>query len=140
MEKVENRYTFDVQYTLGEQDMNDVLTTAIEGGIDYWAQYVEINRAADLTVVSAHVVDAEDAADDPENVKVLVIDAMIVARGVQMILSAHASNDDDERTKCTIRRDLFDQVMSLFTPDIDVDADAADCIVQAGLFGEVVYG
>lgn len=140
MEKVENKYTFDVQYTLGEQDMNDVLTTAIEGGINYWANYVRIARADDLTVVSIDLIDEEDA-DTIENdgAIVMTVDAMVVARGVQMILAARGG-DADTATKCRIRDDLFAQVMSLFGEDADVDADAADCIVQAGLFGEVRYG
>lgn len=40
-----------------------------------------------------------------------------------------------------IRSDLVAQfIRSQATGDLDVDADAADCLVQLALFGEVVYG
>jgi len=43
----------------------------------------------------------------------------------------------DERP---IRSDLVDQLTrSMHTGDLDVDAEAADCLVQIALFGEVVY-
>lgn len=40
-----------------------------------------------------------------------------------------------------IRADLVEQLLrSQRTGDLDVDADAADCLVQYALFGQVVYG
>lgn len=43
--------------------------------------------------------------------------------------------------KRPIRQDLVEQfTRSMVYNDLDVDADAADCLVQIALFGEVVYG
>jgi hypothetical protein len=40
-----------------------------------------------------------------------------------------------------IRSDLVDQfTRSMYENDLDVDAEAADCLVQIALFGEVIYG
>jgi hypothetical protein len=114
----------------------------VEGGIDYWATFTNVARADDLTVVAVHLFDHEDEPDEDGAFPTYAVDALTVAAGVQNILSANATNDEDLRSKCHIRDDLFTQVMSLFRgeDDWDVDADAADCIVQAGLFGEVRYG
>jgi len=40
-----------------------------------------------------------------------------------------------------IRSDLVDQfARSMASGDLDIDADAADCLMQYALFGQVIYG
>ena len=151
--------TFKITHTVDDQFIGDILTTALEGGIGYWATCTEIERAnpandrvfdqvlSPLTVYSAKVVDREwfeftqtstpleiqearQDGDGPDFDEKEINHDTVVA-GIKALLTG----------KVKIRADLLDQVTtSIATEDCDIDADAADCIVQAGLFGEVIYG
>lgn len=114
-----------IEATLTDETLMDVLTTAVEGGINYWASAKKIERDDDLNVTKiVGLFDKEDGEAKGD------VDLTTVANGIEAILSG----------KVGLRSDLLRQVYSTITDDMDVDADAADCIVQAGLFGEVVYG
>jgi hypothetical protein len=111
---------------LPEQVAYDILTTAWEQGISYWAEGKEVHRLADLSVTSFTVRDAED----PE-AEWVTADYDTVHDGLQKIL------DGEVR----VRPDFYRQCLTVKDPeDVDIDADAADVIVQVGLFGKIVFG
>lgn len=102
----------------------DVMTTAIEGGINYWASLDTVSTVEDPTEIlgwrydAAYVVDLEDGEE-------YSISLDTIARGLNRIskirpdghiASAHRAMDAG-----------------------DLDAIDADIIVQYGLFGELVY-
>lgn len=124
-------YEVTVTHVLRRADLIDVLTTATEGGIGYWCRAEDVVRDDDLGVLRLDGC-REVGVDPCWPGKTISLDT--VAEGVRRILG----NDP----ACQIRADLLAQVMTLTgrEGDADVDADAADCIVQAGLFGEIVYG
>lgn len=130
------------------EELESILTTAYEGGIGYWLRGLNHKRTAegyewvagyitdeaceatglDVFYTYSEVDDAVETGEAPESV--VLIDHDVIALGIQRIVSGEVG----------IRGDLLRQVMTLTTEDVDIDADAADCIVQAGVFGELVYG
>lgn len=110
-----------------DEFLRDVMDIALSGGIDYWC--------AVLSQVVSIVRDPSDAFakvkpwDDPE---VYRIDIEVIQRGLDAIVSGSAEVNRE------IAAAIIEAQVNLDSTDID--ADAADCIVQVGLFGEVVYG
>lgn len=109
---------------LEDKDIVDIFTTALEGGIGYWAvcdeykwQYLyedwnnDIVKPIDDDHVLAVLSDTEG-----EDFKDVELTPAKIKAGVKWVLN--------NRPGC----DIF-----------DIDADLADAIVQAGLFGEIVY-
>lgn len=99
-----------VTHTVSDQYLMDVLTTAVEGGIGYWSAVRDMARNNDSTVKWVQLVDLEDGGE-------FMVTANIVLNGLQRALNDGLSIDLD-----------------------DIDAEAADMIVQCGVFGKVVYG
>lgn len=117
------------------QFLIDVFCTAVEGGITYWAEIRRYHwtndpkgNPLDHPDVDGFyaIVREEDEEDD------LRIDREVIERGVQRILSGDN----------VVGQWLLDAVQAA-ADNYDageIDADGADAIVQAGLFGEIVYG
>lgn len=108
-----------------KQELGDILTTAVEGGINYWCSVVTIERADDLTVTMIRIKpNGETEGDFPT--KVLQPNQLQIA--VNSVLSGTVK----------LRSDLVEAIAS---GDIgNIDATAADCLVQIAAFKEVVYG
>jgi hypothetical protein len=125
--------------------LNDIITTALEGGIGYWSQASQYQWIDDYdgrvhVVVGDEIPGGNATAivhrlNDDESDYVeegLLIDQACVRRGLRRILDGDAPVG--ERYREGIRDANRANDASL------IDADDADVIVQAGLFGEVVYG
>lgn len=114
-----------------------LLTTAIEGGVNYWAQVVEYKWDCDEPY--AVLVDCEEAEEDePER---LLVDLDVIARGINKIASGEVGfynmgyeGDSNTRMLVLNRTNGTDDRLG------DYDALDADAVVQAGLFGEIVFG
>lgn len=104
------------------------MSTALEGGIGYWCWANDIQRMGNQNNwVYVGFTAASPDQDFPDQ----YISWETIRNGIVAILNGTVA----------IRKDLRAQVTTVFDPDnIDIDADAADCIVQAGLFSDVVYG
>ena len=111
----------------------DVLTTAVEGGINYWCCADSIVRDDNLSVLK--VIGPQDNEDNETRWDDITLDTIFL--GIQRIISEAVP----------IRNDLFIQVlrgvMAAGNGDEfaagEIDSDAADCVVQAGLFNELTY-
>lgn len=110
----------------------DVFTTALEGGIGYWSRCSDYHWTKtpggepDFRGFRALITDSED--DD----KAYVINRPVIERGFSRII------DGEVGVGSWIR-----QAVWLANAELDacpIDSTVADCIVQAGLLGEVVYG
>ena len=115
------------------QLMKDTLTTAIEGGINYWAMGQNAVREEDLTYVSCELCPAEQAFEkgDKRNAWQKVGPAEIEAAMLRII---------NEQGLCAayIREAIL---MDYVDPDsCRGDAETADVIVQVAMFGEIVFG
>lgn len=107
-----------------ERFLKDVLITAVEGGTGYWAR------------VSCYFPDAGRVAlhefDDDGITETHKVTLGTIETGIKRICA------DRELVNRTIREDCI--IDSAENQMVRGDADTADCIVQVGLFGKVIYG
>ncbi len=127
--------------------VHQTFTTAMEGGVNYWAS-VENYRWAlrdasgalvkdsfgdpceDYQGFTATLLDNEDEDAEPR-----VVNREVIERGIRAIANGTA------RTNTKLRKEMLVLVNAPEMAEmLDLDAGDADCIVQAGLFGEIVYG
>ncbi len=112
--------------TTSDTLLQDVFTTALEGGIGYWSE-AETYHWSDEDPASFYsdIVDVEDDYAEYH------IDIHTIRRGIAYLLEHLPASDYQRLAVLGIAQEW---------EDVDFDADTADFIVQAGLFGEVVYG
>ena len=114
-----------IEVNLSQQDIDDIMVTALEGGINYWCRKAK--------VVGEYL---GDAASDQ------------ISRGGSLTLYDAESSDKWELTlekflngvKLYFEQGYHVQVEDNAIETGDIDAGDADCIVQFALFGEVVFG
>jgi hypothetical protein len=118
-----------INQTLTDEFLEDIMVTMVESGdgcIWYWGRIKDVVRREDLNVTSFEVTDDDDMISEWKT-----IDHGVVADAIQDLL--------DGTVKCGYPLEYIRRgVMELDAGDID--STAADCIVQAALFGELVYG
>ena len=105
-----------------------ILVTAVEGGINYWAEtrsYNFVEKDRNFTAAFAEVRELPTG-----NWRPLTLD--VVAEGVRLIKLGGVR----------VNRSILYGVLAgaLEYDASEIDAEAADVIVQAGLFGQIVYG
>ena len=129
----------NVQISLRPDDINDILCTAFEGGVDYWC--------------SGIVGSDGDLAQLPMNQMGIEYEYEHVGYGGKLQVK------DDEKTYLLTQENFqsglqkwidknpdsvevhYDYGNKYTTLDIgNIDAGDADCIVQYALFGELKYG
>ena len=103
----------------------DILTTAVEGGIDLWAS-ARRHELGDAGYRRLEVTDHDGELGWQ------LLDATVVSRGVAIILQ-DGQTVVDEGWAGKLREARAAGNSSL------IDAELADYIVQVGLFGEVVF-
>ena len=114
-----------IEVNLTQQDIDDIMVTALEGGINYWCRKAE--------VMGGYL--GEAASDQ-------------ISRGGSLILHDAESSDKWELTlekflngvKLYFEDGYNVQVEDNCIDAGDIDAGDADCIVQFALFGKVVFG
>jgi hypothetical protein len=121
--------TVTQQYDM--QILSDTIITAIEGGIGYWSVCTEYVWDCEPHEVHAKV-QIEDELRDEKDEDEYLIDCSVIKRGLEKLLSGNVQ----------VGSQIMGYIMqSLGDGDAGmIDAIAADCIVQAGLFSEVRYG
>lgn len=110
-----------------EQFLEDVLVTAVEGGIGYWAEVAEY-RYRDCHAV---IAEREDATG--EGPRRFTLSAAKLEEGLARVASPEFKINARQRGEI-----LSDSATN--GEACLIDADSADCIVQAAVFGELVYG
>lgn len=119
-------HSITIKITFTDSDIDDIMATALEGGITYWCSAVE--------VVGEYL--GEYASDQ-------------ISRGGELILC-----DDEAGEKFKLTKEKFIDGIEIYLATIGcncfvvdgmvdssmVDAESADGIVQCALFGEIVYG
>jgi hypothetical protein len=122
--------------------LGDVISTAVEGGTGYWAQVSQYQyelhgrisvsvgeRVGDEPRAALHPL-TDDETSYQEKAEIVTLD--VVAKGIALIVSGKTSVFD------ALRRQIAQADRENDAGEID--ADGADVIVQAGLFGQVIYG
>lgn len=116
------------KYTVTPQDIDDIMATALEGGINYWCRKAK--------VVGEYL--GECASDQ-------------ISRGGSLILYDAESNDhwelNLEKLLCGIQKAIEDNWFDDYDWYVDgeldccqIDAEVADTIVQLALFDDIVFG
>jgi hypothetical protein len=131
---------------------HDVYTTAIEGGIQYWAQVVQYRHSVEewfAGILDLGRLDANDQEVAVAENDWVRVDGYVIEEGMKVLAGEtdlyrqeHRIHPRSEHAKLSFA--LATVVASGFTMFGDfedmLDASTADMIVQAGLFGEVIYG
>ncbi len=122
---------------ISERDLNlnMVFTTAIEGGINYWAKVVDYEWSAKGEEIAEFF--AEIREYDEESEKIRLISRHTISRGITRAYQYARENVD--KFDLYQRRAITDLKYGRWD-DVDYDAITADIVVQFGLFGELVYG
>lgn len=134
---IETGIKIDVEIELDRQFVYDALTTSIECGynaVHYWGVVHKVERDSDLNVLRYGLSLIEPIGDhnDEKIGSGVVVDSNTVQLGIQRLLDGSVPIDS------IIRGYVFSAVIERDAGHID--ADAADCIIQAGVFGELIFG
>ena len=116
----------------------DILCTAFEGGINYWAEDIAPTREKrDGDLGWAYTGGRVGYDDGDGELRGKDITCEKVAHGIATIMQAGI-----EEGKRIVRPSTYQYILeALVSGDTGmIDADIADTIVQVALFGEVVYG
>ncbi len=124
-----------------EQECSDILITAFDsayGGCWYWARpeggresWVIDNDGQSVNDLyrAVHIVESDD--DGPQ--RVFVVDHAVITRGLRRLVEGD----------CTFGGKPWENrkhILGSLSDPGDIDAGIADVIVQAGLWGDIVYG
>ncbi|GIZ53376.1 hypothetical protein [Noviherbaspirillum aridicola] len=147
--------TIDGQaYELSDEFLSRVLQVAAEGGCSYWADAsVESegdaagpDGARDFDVSDYVEDDAEVHGDEREDIEYQAVSFLAQddpAQGgtldLQGVADAIERIANEEAEVAPAIRAIILAAVEEGDPT-DIDAEAADCIVQVGLFDEIVYG
>lgn len=111
-----------------QQDVDDIITTAFEGGITYWCDRAQVMNGDNKHYASEQVsrgaaVILHDSEEDEKHVLTLGKFMRGLAKAIEgNYYSSYEWFNKDSIDTC------------------NVDAEVADVIVQLALFDEVVYG
>jgi len=123
----------------------DIYVTALEGGISYWADIQKYRWSKDIPEVDAEDLPTEER-DDIEGFKAVIkdyenyftgkrtISKHTIERALKRICQGSVKHLNESRRERILKCILANEM------DANMDADDADCIVQIGLFGQVVFG
>ena len=125
-----NTYELEVKQviTVKDEDLDDIMCAALEGGIVYWCNCAEVvgdylGEYASEQISRGGVLKLHDAEDDA--VYELTRDKLL--NGIKL---AYEKGGYSEYNWCNgIELDCC-----------EIDAAVADCIIQYALFGDVIYG
>ncbi len=123
----EKKFTIrpQIEVSMTQQDIDDIMVTALEGGINYWCRKAK--------VVGEYL--GECASEQ-------------ISRGGTLVLYDAESSDKWELTlekflngvKLYFEQGCHVQVEDNAIDTCDIDAGDADCIIQLAIFEEVVFG
>ena len=125
----------EIVVDLTREDVEDIIVGALEGGIGYWCCLD--NRG-----------DAFEYAPEDEPTAITAAKLVLDGPGILLI------DEEEEKTyELSLERflngfrlwlenggDTYGAVSKLGVDTYQIDADAADAIIQYALFGEVMYG
>lgn len=135
-------HTIGLEFQVSEEFLNDVFTTAIEGGSNYWCRIkgklIKPNPEDACTWYydSAYI---EEFGDEEEAQSSKTILPSMLRKGIKIILTrAFGTSDPSAHCHINYSKELYAAVAENDTARID--ADLADLILQCTYFGHIVYG
>jgi len=140
----------DIEYALDDEFLSQVLETAVEGACSYWADVSADSEGDDAGADGARDFDVgdyvEDSGEADEGSRFYKSASFLVsgdpAQGGTLDLHGIADAieriaDGEAQVPPAIREVILAAVQE--ADGTAIDAEAADCIVQIGLFDEIVY-
>lgn len=125
--------------------LTDVFTTAMEGGVSYWASVLEYRHnespRAVLVRTEELVLDDETMSWVPgPDAEELIVDLEVVARGINRIANGEIEYLPEAHRALIAAASRENDMMPADGQHGDIDAGVAEHIVQAALFGAIVHG
>jgi len=138
------KLAFKAEITLDREEVIDILTTALEGGIAYW-------RCLDNTCPTWKKARKQVEAAKGDDYYIEDVMLQVLENGDDVIfIDAEQDPDDANSDKYTLNMDKFKQGLVLFTQnrgnpqkilaDGAFDAVEADCLIQYACFGDIIFG
>ena len=133
-------FEYDVKHQLDDGEIKDILTTAIEGGIGYWAC---------LGNDDPDWVETRDKYKVDHNEYPCYCDVAFELLNNNKVVVFYDEQDDGKQlllTKenfingCRLFEEHKGKSINLMLEDGEFDAWDADMIIQYALFGDVIYG
>jgi hypothetical protein len=126
-----------LEFDVSDQLCADIMSTALEGGIGYWAQADAIMRTPEnaegsFDYVACFIAELNDDESGYDWDNRYRLDYSVIRLGLQRLTQGTVKVNSE------IKRDIYTAITENDAGFID--ADGADCIVQAGLLGEIRYG
>lgn len=120
--------TVEKKINVTQQDIDDIMATALEGGITYWCNKATVvgdylGEYASEQISRGGTLILHDAEEDYEYV--LNIDNFL--EGLQQAIEDHWFED-------------YEWYIGNELDTCNVDAEVADVIIQLALFGDIIYG
>lgn len=113
-------HQIQINHLVTDEFIDDIMVTALEGGINYWCNKVEVlNNDYKGCKYASEVISKGGTLllTDSEDGTIHLLDLVKFLRGLTKYLSEY----------------------EFIREGGDIDADKADCIIQLALFGELVY-
>ena len=131
--------------------LKDLFVTAIEGGINYWSNVTVYKHSIDDWFAIIETDDITENADGDVIIGDLVtlrIDENTIMKGIKLFAKELERDDVQDWNEESEHAQMARYSAALISSNGAVnlfdaygyDVIGADCIVQMGLFGEVVYG
>ena len=122
--------------TVQNEDIDDIMVSALEGGINYWCKKAEVagnyfgEYASDQISRGGELI-----LHDMEENKTYTVSKEKFIEGLKKYITAG-------NTECIVREtdDYGIYTGKLSIEAGNIDALAADCIIQYAVFGDVIYG
>jgi hypothetical protein len=140
-------------YEVSDEFLSYVLETAVEGACSYWADIEAESDGSDTRNSNGRNFDISEYADEDEN-EDMVDDEAVTYTAASFLVSKDPAQggtldlegiaDAIERiagNEVTVPPAIRDNIVAAVRDDdvSEIDAEAADCIVQIGLFDEIAY-
>lgn len=132
------KYTVEVEVT--DQVLLDTVIDMAGYGIGYWAQRMHPDwdaRNVTVTWWDEGRLASDSDYDEPERLKV---DFDTIAKAIGRIAGGEPIEYLADSTRAAVGSFLVELQSGEEFPGGDIDADAADEILQVALFGKVVFG
>lgn len=131
--------------------LKDLFVTAIEGGINYWANVTAYKHSIEEWFATIETDDITENADGDVIIGDLVtlrIDENTIMKGIKLFAKELERDDVQDWNEGSEHAQMARYSAALISSNGAVnlfdaygyDVIGADCIVQMGLFGEVIYG
>ena len=139
MEKI--KYVTERELTM--DDMEDILTTAFEGGINYWAMLD--NTTPEWEKAREQV---RERKEPKESIFYSEVALQVLLNGDSIKFEDAEEEEDSDNWLLNLENfkkgcTLYEQDRGSLTKKLEecsFDAEEADCLIQYAMFGEVVFG